>query len=165
MDKSDWAIIIAGISAFGSFLSALFTGRMARNDARKMRRKPPTLELQHGQCKSEFVDWDHPCIVIRNHEPVGVNIFGIRTKRRSAYINSRNDATDSVPDGFGGKLLKSSLEKKRETRLKMRLNPRGTESVPRSFQPGDTAYVWAYTINVRKSTDLTLSWEWADGQK
>ncbi|WP_370286974.1 hypothetical protein [Pseudooceanicola nanhaiensis] len=165
VDKSDIALWSGLLGAASGLLSAVFTGRIVLNDSKRMRRRPPSLELDHAQDSTKFPGWKSCTIVVCNHERVGLRLLAIEAVSKGAYVVSQADASSDEFGSFGEQIFKQSIPEMRRTRLASKVGPAGETRSASGFQRGDTVYEHLFTKGVSRSSDIRLVWEWADGQK
>lgn len=151
------ALGLSGINTFNQW-------RMRQNDSKRMRRRTPVLELPVPKPHDRFKGWDASTATIRNLEPVGINITGLRARPKKGLLI--NHVVNSEPDRYGGKdpsRLVAGTAGARFISLNYRLAPVGTTSI--AFGPRDTLTIALLTQRIRGPTDLRLEWEWQDGHK
>ena len=164
MDKADWALAIAALSALAAFWGALYARRLARNDTERMKRRPLVFEYEPTRTNATHPDWIDYLLVVRNLEPVGAIMTAIRCRTKTGAVLLKSDAYKTDGGGETDDLL-TAIPEYREITLQTRIGPRRTAVGHQPTQPGDTLYLWIMTKNLRSKDDLQIIWSWADGQK
>lgn len=164
MDKADIAILVSLVAAVGSVSSAIYTGRIARNDQKRMERTAPVLELVESEVSSIFPGLTDYLVKIRNLEQVGVKLVAIRAQPRHARIGDRK--TYTTTNDFGEKVVPVPVDLDqldRKVLLGFDLKPFGTPTP--KLMTGDACMVQLIGNGISGPRDLRLEWEWLDRQK
>lgn len=166
MEKGDIAILIAIASALFTAGSMIYTRRLAKNDSKRMERKPPIMEWfdTSEQFANAPEGWSPVRLEFRNVEPFNLRLINVKTKTRDGEIISIKDASDPylkvpltfMPDINGGEILA----------LDQSLEPNGSARTRGNFIfRFDEHKIDVLVRHLSTVADLDLTWEWADGQK
>lgn len=161
----------ARAAIFVSVLSAIFTGltlrhtrRLALNDTARMKRKPLVFEKSISDATNELSGWSYIQIAVRNLEPVGARITGVKVKHKHQRILTRADAYSEAQNPFGERTtLKADLPELRQTDIVRHVGPCGATQSQSGSSPGDTIYLSVYVKGVDRLEDVEIVWQWADG--
>lgn len=173
MDKGDWALLIS----MGSFLvagaSAFYTRRMAIQDAMKMARKSPIMEVTHS---APMTAWDgsghvpypgyfEASITVRNLEPsAGLRLISItgRGKQKLAFRESFHDPNTSM---LGYRLLPNPPADALKQTLEIDTVLQVYGTARPSHGVGDTRYLSICSTSAISPKSILLDWKWLDGAK
>ncbi len=161
MDKSDLAIGIALVSACFTGGSLFYTRILARNDSRRMRRKPLSLEMDFVT-DGETQGWDYLYLIIRNLEPTSARVLSLRAKRKGSQLLLADDARTET-DAFGTPIGFDPTKAAQTVTLNRKIPPFGHMIENGTRQAEFQIYV--YSKGISSAEDLKLDWEWSDGTK
>ncbi|RRH72009.1 hypothetical protein [Falsigemmobacter faecalis] len=177
MEKVDWALLISILSFCAATASAFYTRRMAVQDAQRMKRKSPILEVLSSNPLRRmigsplrgggYVDiegyWETR-VTIRNLEPTARLKINAIAARRGVLISDRPSLEDPDKPSYDRPLqfpLPSDAFRSK-IRLGYSIEVFGTPH--RQPSGGDAVYPLIYSKSKLAPSDLKLDWEWLDGQ-
>ena len=152
MANADLTQLFAAVAAAAALLSAYFGGRLALNDARRMRRKAPVIERYILPDRLQ-PDWQSVGITVRNLESVSACVTSVRARNRKVRFCERLEMDGPLDLGRAVRKL----------RLNQFVQPQGTGGGV--LPGGPVAKFFISTYGLSDASQLVFTTEWLDGLK
>jgi hypothetical protein len=160
-DKSDLALWVAIASACFTGGSLFYTRILARNDSKRLKRTPLSLEMEIYKEESKR-DWDCLHLVIRNLEPAAAKVLSLQSKSKCSRLLLESDArneTDAYGTPTGFDVSKAAQKVDIDVRIpnfgRVDIEGNNLSNVPLRL----------YAKGVSSVKDLHMDWQWSDGTK